>query len=91
MGILLYLVTKNKAKKEKLKLPCRMELDLGFYLKGLSTDSKEVIFRFLYGLDEKLRLCASPGATYLVHHLLGLPVSDSEPASLVVRAVRTGN
>lgn len=30
-------------------------------------------------------------AIYLVHHLLGLPVSDSEPASLVIRAVGTGD
>lgn len=31
------------------------------------------------------------GADYLVHHLLGLPISDSEPASLVICAIRTGN
>lgn len=28
---------------------------------------------------------------HLVHHLLGLPISDSEPASLIVCAVRTGD
>lgn len=32
-----------------------------------------------------------PGADYLVHHLLGLPIADSEPASLVIRAIRTGD
>lgn len=32
-----------------------------------------------------------PRAPYLVHHLLGLPISDSEAASLVVCAVRTGD
>lgn len=31
------------------------------------------------------------GAHYLVHHLLGLPITDSEPASLVIRAIGTGD
>lgn len=40
---------------------------------------------------QKALLPTSLGVNYLVHHLLGLPISDSQPASLVIRAIRTGD